>query len=300
MGEHISSGAGAAIGELELRTGYWDDAEARRAFKEFVLQIHGLDFSAWEDAGFWDPAFTPFSYFEGGRVVASVCLYLLDAVVEGRATQLVQISTVGTDPGWRRRGLNRELTDVGLEWAGGKHEGVFLFADEGAIPYYEKCGFSPIQEHLEIADPMAVRPRSGLMKLDPGVPEDRDLIHRFAERRSPVSARFSVGSTRLLMFHALYTLRDHAYEIRDLDTLVFFKRQDGCLSVLDVVAKQVPPFEALYPYIADPGDTSIEFHFSCDKLGLERTRRRPLRDNHPFTCGGLPVEDPVFPYTCRA
>ena len=48
--------------------------------------------------------------------------------------RLAQISGVGTRPGWRRRGLNRHLTEVALDWARGKHEGVFLFSSDEAIP----------------------------------------------------------------------------------------------------------------------------------------------------------------------
>jgi len=40
--------------DLKLRTHYWDDREALAAFKLFVLNIHGLDFSEWEARGYWD------------------------------------------------------------------------------------------------------------------------------------------------------------------------------------------------------------------------------------------------------
>ena len=132
--------------ELQLRTAYWDDLAARGSFKSFIRDIHGLDFSAWESAGFWDDAYRPFSFFVGGEVVASVCLYLLDAVIEGRATKVAQISGVGTRPEWRRRGLNRQLTEMALEWGRSRFEGLFLFSDTDAIPFYESCGFEPQAE----------------------------------------------------------------------------------------------------------------------------------------------------------
>lgn len=43
---------------LSLRTEYWDDPAARRAFKTFILEIHRLDFYEWESFGFWDYAWT--------------------------------------------------------------------------------------------------------------------------------------------------------------------------------------------------------------------------------------------------
>ena len=75
--------------DLELRSEYWDEPAARQAFKAFILEIHGLDFTAWEAAGYWDHAYTPFSYFLDGDVIASVCVYLLDAWIDGEPARMV-------------------------------------------------------------------------------------------------------------------------------------------------------------------------------------------------------------------
>lgn len=287
---------------LTLKTEYWDDPAARAAFKAFILEIHGLNFNAWESAGCWDDAYTPFSYFEGDEVVASVCVYLLDVVIEGAATRLAQISGVGTAPRWRRRGLNRRLTEIGLDWARGRHEGVFLFADDDAVPFYRRCGFEPIEEYVErTAAPSAAR-RAGALKLDPRQRRDLDRIVAHARRRAAVSDRFGVLNARLLAFHALYPLRDNVFEIPDLECVVFFSRAEGLLKLFDVVGARVPRLEQLYPYIADVGDREIELHFHADKLGLEQAAVEtiPLAGNNPFVRGAFPAERPVFPYTCRA
>lgn len=95
---------------LTLRTDYWDDLAARGAFKDFLIAIHGLDLSEWESAGYWDYAYTPFSFFDGGQVVSSVCVYSLEAVIDGARARVAQLSGVGTLPDWRRKRLNRQLT----------------------------------------------------------------------------------------------------------------------------------------------------------------------------------------------
>ena len=286
--------------DLELRTGYWHDPKALGAFKEFMLEIHGLDFSEWESGGYWDDAYTPFSFFQGDTIVASVCIYLLDAIIDGETTHLAQISGVGTLPEWRRKGLNRQLTDVGLDWAKDRHDGVFLFADTDAIPFYQRCGFRPINEYVETMEVTPVPNRGGAVKLDPGSKRELDRIYRYARQRTPVSDTFSVLNAKLVMFHVLYGLRNHVYEIPDLGCLVFYKRDGGCLNIFDIVGERVPRLEELYPYIADGDDKIIEFHFYTDKLGLDETRTRPLVGNNPFVKGTFPVERPVFPFTSRA
>jgi len=283
-----------------LRTEYWDDLPAREAFKAFMVDIHGLDFGAWETAGYWDHAYTPFSYFDGDRVVASVCLYLLDAVLDGRKTRVLQISGVGTRPELRRRGLNRELTEIGLERMAGRHEGVFLFSDEDAVPFYARCGFTPIEEFVEVAPVPSVRPREGLVKLDPGRTADRDLIHDRARRRAPISNRFAVMNPRLVMFHALYTLRQRAYAVPELDCVVFFARENGVFRLFDVLAEEIPPLDALYPYVADDSDERIELHFPADLVAPGSTTLEPLTGNLPFVRGAFPVDPAVFPFTARA
>jgi ribosomal protein S18 acetylase RimI-like enzyme len=286
--------------DLTLRTEYWDDPAAREAFKAFILEIHGLDFTAWESAGFWDDAYTPFSFFDGERVVASVCIYLLDAVVEGEPSRLAQISGVGTSPELRRKGLNRRLTDLGLKWARGKHDGVFLFADPDAIPFYRRCGFRPIEEYVEtVAAPAASR-RAGATRLDTGRQDDRDRLHAYARRRAPLSNRFSVLNDRLLMFHALYGLKNDAYEVPDLDCVVFYRREGACVRLFDIVGETVPSLNDLYPYLAQDGDEIVEFHFYPDKLEVDPTASRVLPGNNPFIGETFPVEHPVFPYTSRA
>lgn len=56
--------------DLALKTEYWDDPKALGAFKDFMLKIHGLDFSEWEAGGYWDDAYTPFSFFKEDTVDA--------------------------------------------------------------------------------------------------------------------------------------------------------------------------------------------------------------------------------------
>ncbi|MCH7721187.1 MAG: GNAT family N-acetyltransferase [Planctomycetes bacterium] len=273
---------------------------ARGAFKEFLVTIHGLDLSEWESAGYWDYAYTPFSLFDGDQVVSSVCVYSLQAVVDGEPARVAQFSGVGTLPAWRRKGLNRQLTDRALEWAGDAHRAVFLFADTDAIAFYTACGFTPIDECVEVMAARPVASKAGAVKLDPGRDEHLDRIYRYAERRSPASDKFSVLSPKLFAFHCLYSLKDCVYEIPDLECLVCYERVDGCLKILDILSERMPAFEQIYPYIACDGDREIEFHFHADKLGSENLQARALHGNNPFVKGAFPMKNPVFPFTCRA
>ncbi len=285
---------------LNSRSQYWSDPAAKAAFKRFVQGIFGLDFAAWDEAGYWDEAYTPFSYFEGDEVVSSLCLYLLDAVIEGRETKLAQISAVGTRESDRGKGLNRELTERALEWAEGKHEGVFLFADEDAAPFYERTGFRSIEEFLEILPAEEVSPRGGAVNLDAGSKDDLAKIHDFALRREPISDRLSIGNAKLTAWHAIYMLDDAYHEIPELDCLVAFDRKGERLRVYDIIAEKMPEWRHLHPFIADAADREVEFHFHTDKLGIDKMKTEVVEGNFPFIGAVFPAKKPVFPFTSRA
>jgi GNAT superfamily N-acetyltransferase len=287
---------------LTLRSRYWDDLPAREAFKRFLVQIHGLDLSLWEQRGFWDDAYTPFSLFDGDRIVSSVCLYSTDMVLDGRRCRLGQISGVGTAPERRRRGLNRWLTERALEWAAPDHEGCFLFADDEAVPFYRRCGWEPV---VETAAALTVEPagrRPGLRRLDPDDASDLALVYDLASRRRAVSDVVGVHNARLTMFHFLYGLRRDAYQVPDLDVVVFFRVDGLRLTLFDVVGPEVPPLSELHPYLAVWRHDEIEFRFVPDLMGVTATRRVPIEGNHTHVAPGFrrPAGDWQFPHTAHA
>ena len=286
--------------EFELKTQYWDDPVALSAFKDFAYRIHGLDFNEFESRGFWDSAYTPFSLFDGETVVASMCIYSLDVVLDGTRTRLAQISGVGTLPQRRRQGLNRRLTDIGLEWAAGWHDGVFLFSNPDAIPFYQQGGFKAIEEFVETTPAPRVKTCPGAGRLDPDRSKHLQKIYEFAQARTPVSEKFGVLNAKLVMFHVLHDLRNCVIELPDLNCLVMCGRAPGVLKIYDIIGCEIPRFVDLYPYLANKEDEVVEFHFFTDKLGLGNRSTSVLKGNNPFVRPGFPVENPVFPYTSRA
>jgi GNAT superfamily N-acetyltransferase len=289
--------------ELSFREAYWADPDARRAFRRFLVEIHGLDLSAWEAAGFWDDRYRPFSYFDReGRVVSSVCVYSLELVVRGSPCRAAQISAVGTTPAWRRQGLNRRLTEIALEWAALDHEFVFLFADDDAVPFYARCGFLPVEEQIPRVDVRPREPHPGSRRLDLGRATDLELLLALAERRAPVSDTLGVISPKLFMFHALYRFPGRLHHVRDLDVAVAMGREGPRVTVYDVVGPRIPQLDELCPYLVDSETREIEFYFVPDKLGIERARWRALRGNHLHDRGDIPLraERFLFPYTAHA
>lgn len=288
---------------LVFRSGYWDDHRAREQFRQFLISIHGLDLSLWEQKGYWDEEhYTAFSFFEGDRVVATTNLFSMEMVVDGRRRKLGQFSGVGTLPEFRGRGLNRRLTEKALDWAAATHDGFFLFADEDAVGFYEKCGFIPVAETITSLKVKSQAPQPGLRKLDPESDEDLALVYRLACERSPVSDLLGALNPELLMFHCLYTLRNSMYFVADLDVVIFFEVDDERLTLFDVVGRRVPSFAELHPYVSGQRHSEVLFSFMPDKMGVDATGQTTLEDSGAHVYPPLRLPDPtrLFPYVSRA
>jgi ribosomal protein S18 acetylase RimI-like enzyme len=288
------------IDGLTFHTAYHDDDERRRALIAFVRSIHGLDLTAWDEAGYWDPRYRPFSLFDGDDVVSNVCVYSMRMVVNGEPTDLAQISAVGTAEPQRQRGLNSELTRRALAWADERHAFTFLFADEEAVAYYRKRGFEPLDETRPRVRPEARPPMPGARKLDLNEPADRRFFAEAVQARAPVSNRLGALEPRLTMFHALYGYLGDLLAVDELGAVVACSRSAGMLTISDVVAPVMPDFKELYPYLASGEAEDVTFDFECDALGVQPFERIPY-DGGAHVRGASPLRSPiVFPETARA
>ncbi len=287
---------------IVLRANYGDEPKYKERLIRFLGQIFGLDLSSWDQRGFWDPRYRPFSFFDGDRLVSNVCLYSMDMMIQGRRCSVAQISGVGTLPEYRRQGLNRRLTEAAMAWAKPGHEFFFLFADDEAVAYYTKQGFRPLAESAVQLSMQATPNDSTLQKLDMNKPTHVELVARFARERAAVSDVLGVFNDKLLMFHGLHSLRDKLYAIGELEILIAFERRADQLTIYDVIGRDVPNWSVIYPHIATGRDETVKFLFVPDKLGIERPEYVLVEGNGAHVRGKLPALDApwLFPFTAHA
>lgn len=287
---------------LAYRENYWNSPALRKAFIGFMVRIFGLDLSLWDESGFWDFNYRPFSFFDGALLVANVCVYSMDMVIRGKRCRVAQISAVGTIPEYRRRGLGAKLMRSALEWARDRHDYIFLFADEEVYGFYDACGFRLTDEYKARMTVSGQRARSRCVKLDMQKSDNIRKVYSLASKRQPVSDILGVDNQRLFMFWCLYALRDHINYIPDLDILVLCDRNNGMLTVFDIVGARIPSFAEIYPYIRDPCDETVDFLFMVDKLNLDKFDHIRIEGNGTHLFGKFPLQGTrfIFPYTSHA
>jgi ribosomal protein S18 acetylase RimI-like enzyme len=287
---------------LAYRENYWDSPDLKKKFIHFMIDIFALDLSLWDSKGFWDKNFKPYSYFDDSSLVANVCVYSMDMMVGGKRCRVAQISSVGTRPEYRREGIGFELMQKTLERTREEHDYYFLFADDEAFGLYKKCGFRYTDEYKARINISGSSPRPGVLKLNMERSDHIEMVFNLASEREPVSNILGVFNEKLFMFWCLYALRDHIYYIPDLEVLVLYKRNNGLLTLFDIVAKKVPSFKEIYPYIRDPLDGNVEFLFMADKLQPGKYEEVMVKENGAHLSKGFSLKGTpfIFPYTSHA
>lgn len=288
---------------LEFIENYWDDPELKSAFNKYLDRIFNFNLNKWNEMGYWDYNYRPFSFMDRGRIVSNVCLYSMDMVVNGKRCRVAQISAVGTDIEYRQRGLSSQLTQKAMEWARDDHDFIFLFADSEAQSFYQKRGFKPLEEYKMVMPADGTYGNENIRKLDIENPGDRILIHKLARGREPVSNLLGVLNARLFMFHCIYFFPDNIFYIEELDTLVLYRRKGDVVSVFDIVGKKIYPFSEIYTYIGDARDKTVEFMFMVDRLEIPDYQEVSLNfANGAHIDENFPLNNRriIFPYTSMA
>jgi ribosomal protein S18 acetylase RimI-like enzyme len=284
------------------RSSSYRDGTKVESLNALIDKVFGFDFRDWRAAGFWDESYRPYTLFDGDRAVSNVSVYSLDMRIGSEWRKAAQICTTATLPDYRHRGLATDLLDAALKEARASHDFVFLLAADDALGLYRRQGFRPVIEHMVRYKPPRTRPREGLRRLDAESADDLALIACLAGTRAPVSELCGVRNTSLLMFHCLYDLRDCLAHIPDLDCVVLYERKGRRLRIYDVIAREVPPFAALHPYLTAGGREDVAFCFLPDRMQIRDPIWRRSRENNLHVLGPSPFvgRRVMLPFTCHA
>ena len=288
---------------IQYKSHYFHDPAAKAAFLKYAYSVFELDFTRWIERGLWSDEYVPFSAFDGDKCVAAICVYPSEMTVEGERKRWAQLLTVGTLPEYRLLGIQRELWKRAQEWISGFTDTVFLFTDETAAGFYEKLGFKRQREFFEVIKLPPVSETEGLKfrKLDVNNEADFAILKRLAYKREPVSEKLGFKNPNLLLFMFLYVFRDWTYYLEDSDTVIAIREEDDCLIVYDILAENMPDFNWIAGFLGSFGKQEAEFRFCTDRLGLQNTEKREVKDSilivsDNFSVGG----EFLFPYSIRA
>jgi len=275
-----------------------DDHEWYEAFHDYVARVFpGVSFRSWTECGGWQENYRVFALLEGQRIVASASLTRMDVVLQGRATRGWQLGAVGTDPNYRRRGLQQRLLPSVLASAPAD-DLVFLFANENVVDFYPRFGFRRAFECVFTAEHRAEPGGSPLHILSAESPADRALLARVAAEAEPASASFSVrGYGSIVLWYLCNFHEQHVRHVPEHDAVIVAEQVGSTLLVYDVLARTSFDLARELPRLLDEPIERIEFLYTPTRDWPSAQPTRQYGDSPLFVRGShrMPEEPFKFP-----
>lgn len=259
---------------LELRIGYFDDAEAFGALGDLLQETFGIDIGIIDRFGGPDPTSMPFGYFDrAGRCVANFSAFSMPLIVDGKPVRAAGYQSGAVRPDYRGLGLYRDLMRCAFDWskAQGFDMGILL-TDKPNL--YTPHGFRVVEQHCFAG---AVPEKTGTpptRHLSIDNQDDLQLVQSVLAMRVPVSERFAVAG------HAVEFLLNASFDpsIRlshlPLDNaVVAWRREGNTLELLDVAAQEMPSLVSVASALDLPVE-NIRVFFPTDKLNWKGAAMR--------------------------
>lgn len=244
-----------------LRRGPFDGDDAP-AYEAFLREVFSFVPPRSERA---DPRWEPWAYFNGsGCCIAALEAATLDVVLDGTDVAFAALRLVGVAETHRGRGLFRDLATRALAWCDA-HGPTLLYTETHAL--YAPFDFVPLAQHAFVGLPPA--PAAGVRAAEAiDAARARALIGRIGPRCTPVSWHCAIrGATDLL--RATLDEGDLALGYaEDLDALLVHERDDDEVTLVDVIAADMPSMPEIVAALQIDGGR-LRVMFAPDRLAWE-------------------------------
>lgn len=274
---------------MEFICDYMRDDVKRRALNALAQRTFGIDFEAWVKDGYFEGDYIPYSLIENGKLLSNVSVNRMQFVQNGAARMYIQMGTVMTDAAHRQRGLARRLMERVLRDWEGRCDGIYLFANLGALDFYRKMGFREgVCEYL-----YTLRKDGGLSGQGTFRPIDESLRARYMDCVRHGAANAALQQVNRFGLQMFYTadLSSVFYD-GDLDCFAVIEEEEDELTVQSVVSRSVVPLRVVLERLDIAGKTvRLGFAPRGEDAALFEARRYDGADDYRLFYRGAPVED---------
>lgn len=277
------------------------EREWHEAFHDYVGRVFpGVSFRRWAAYAGWQDDYRAFALLDANRIVASASLTRMDVVLHGRAVRGWQLGAVGTDPSYRRRGLQQRLMQHVLAQTGAE-DLVFLFANDEVLDFYPRFGFRRARESVFTADHRVEPGGAPLRILAPDSLADRELLARVAAAAEPSTALFGArGYGSIVLWYVCNFHGEHVRYVPEHDALIVAEQAGSSLLVYDVLArKRFDVAEQLPRLITAPIDR-IELFYSPERDWPSAQPSREYSDSPLFVRGPYLMPEQPFKFPALA
>lgn len=284
---------------MELICDYMEDSDLRHKLNDLTRKTFGFDFEGWVTDGYFEGDYIPYSLLEKGRIVSNVSANRMRFLCSGGIREYIQIGTVMTDEAYRGQGLAGRLMEHVVRQYEDRCDGLYLFADLGALDFYRKAGFAEsMQYRYRLKQRRAEKERTegGFLPVDR---DDMQMRRRYMEavRHSGVnSALEQVNKFGLQMFYTADL--SGVYYAADIDCFAVLETEGDILFLQSLVCRERLPMKEVLVRIggqyrelllgfapcredaalfdAEPFDGGDDYRLFCRGKGLEQIQKERL------------------------
>lgn len=210
--------------------------EARKSFIELTQKIFEFSFVDWYENGYWQDQYIPYSLVDGDKVVSNVSVNIMDFIIDGEKKKYIQLGTVMTDEAYRKQGLGRYLMEEVLEEYKNRVDGIYLFANESAVNFYPKFGFTKEREYKYSKKVSVSKAVKSVEKVDMKHSKSKELVLTTL-RHMAVNNQLHMDNYGLYAFWLTGAMSDQIYYCEKEDTFAAAYIMDGILYLNQVISK---------------------------------------------------------------
>ena len=223
---------------MELVSNYMCDDTLRHALNDLTKKTFGFDFEDWVTGGYFEGDYIPYSFIENGKVISNVSANRMTFLQNGVERNYIQIGTVMTDEAYRRHGLAKKLMEHVVKQYKDSCDGFYLFANLGAVDFYNRCGFSKETEYrYSVKNEFCMGKSAGEFFM-PVNTADEQMKQKYMDmvRRSAVNSSLEqLNKFGLQMFYSADM--ENVYYAKDMDCFIVAEMEENTLLLQSVICE---------------------------------------------------------------
>lgn len=221
-----------------------EDSAIRHSFNDLTGSVFGFSLEEWYSNGYWSNQYIPYSLVEENRVVANVSVNLMEFVLNGVHKNFIQLGTVMTREDYRNQGLGRILMEEVLTEYRNQADGIYLFANDSAVNFYPKFGFTIGREYryskkintITTAD----KPHpsfASIQKVDMNQKEYREKVLNTTHNMA-VNNNLHMDNTGLYSFYLTGFMNDQVYYCETEEAYAVANIQENTLYLNQIISNR--------------------------------------------------------------
>lgn len=249
------------------------DDKYRAGINALTQKTFGFSFENWYQGGFWKHQYIPYSLMDGEKVVSNVSVNLMELEVFGEKKKYIQLGTIMTDEAYKKQGLARVLMEKVLEEYKDKNDLIYLFANDSAVNFYPKFGFTKIDQYICTKAICKSENGGNFKKLNMDDLIDRNLVYNKAKVAFPIAKVSMCNNGELAMFYCNGFMKNSVYYAPDYDSVVVADFDKDELKLFDIFCENEISVDDIINCFANENIKKVQLYFTPKETASYEVKR---------------------------